>query len=457
MEELGAADMATAVAVGPHPVAASGGGVGLAGAGRHVAAADALRRRRARSPSDRAARRLGRIRDPDPRDPRRRHVPADRDEDLDLERAPEADRYLVFAARPGRRSRRDRGLPRRRACPASASAPTRRRWASAPVRRPSSCSRTRSSRPRSPRRGRTATGSRCPRWPRRDLDRGRLCRIARSALEQAISATCATGKRSGRRCRSSRGCGSCWPRWHATAEAARALTRQAAAAKDRGDPLAVPSSLAKWTASDTAMRVATEAVQLFGASGYSRETGIERLMRDAKAPRSTGDEPDPPADRRGRAARPVGLAPAGSGRPIRDVTTASTRGGAVVWPVTADRNSSCANETSVASALWRGRWRSAGRHAAARSRRTGPWAELADRHAVDDGFEAAGLDDEEAVARLALSTTSAPAVTWTSSSRPARSSIVVSWSGRKNATPRRRRSSRSGPRPHRRRAGPTAS
>jgi PAS domain S-box-containing protein len=35
-------------------------------------------------------------------------------------------------------------------------------------------------------------------------------------------------------------------------------------------------------ASDTAMRVATEAVQLFGASGYSRETGIERLMRDAK-------------------------------------------------------------------------------------------------------------------------------------------------------------------------------
>jgi alkylation response protein AidB-like acyl-CoA dehydrogenase len=30
------------------------------------------------------------------------------------------------------------------------------------------------------------------------------------------------------------------------------------------------------------MRVATEAVQLFGGSGYSRETGIERLMRDAK-------------------------------------------------------------------------------------------------------------------------------------------------------------------------------
>jgi alkylation response protein AidB-like acyl-CoA dehydrogenase len=64
--------------------------------------------------------------------------------------------------------------------------------------------------------------------------------------------------------------------------AARALTREAAAAKDRGEPIAEASSLAKWTASDVAMRVATDAVQLFGASGYSRETGIERLMRDAK-------------------------------------------------------------------------------------------------------------------------------------------------------------------------------
>jgi alkylation response protein AidB-like acyl-CoA dehydrogenase len=51
---------------------------------------------------------------------------------------------------------------------------------------------------------------------------------------------------------------------------ARAITREAAA------------SLAKWTASDAAMRVTADAVQLFGGAGYSRETGIERLMRDAK-------------------------------------------------------------------------------------------------------------------------------------------------------------------------------
>jgi acyl-CoA dehydrogenase len=64
--------------------------------------------------------------------------------------------------------------------------------------------------------------------------------------------------------------------------AARALTREAAAAKDRGEPLAEVSSIAKWTASDVAMRVATDTVQMFGASGYSREAGVERLMRDAK-------------------------------------------------------------------------------------------------------------------------------------------------------------------------------
>jgi butyryl-CoA dehydrogenase len=63
---------------------------------------------------------------------------------------------------------------------------------------------------------------------------------------------------------------------------ARALTRAAAEAKDRGENIAEASSLAKWTASDAAMSVTTDAVQLFGGYGYSRDYPVERLMRDAK-------------------------------------------------------------------------------------------------------------------------------------------------------------------------------
>ena len=64
--------------------------------------------------------------------------------------------------------------------------------------------------------------------------------------------------------------------------AARALVRVAAETKDRGEPIVEVSSLAKWTASDAAMSVASDAVQLFGGSGYSREFPVERMLRDAK-------------------------------------------------------------------------------------------------------------------------------------------------------------------------------
>jgi butyryl-CoA dehydrogenase len=105
--------------------------------------------------------------------------------------------------------------------------------------------------------------------------------LARSALEQAV-AYLAQRKAFGGPLADQQGLRFLVAELARDVEAARALTRQAAAMKDRGEPIGVASSLAKWTASDTAMKVATEAVQLFGASGYSRETGIERLMRDAK-------------------------------------------------------------------------------------------------------------------------------------------------------------------------------
>jgi alkylation response protein AidB-like acyl-CoA dehydrogenase len=66
-------------------------------------------------------------------------------------------------------------------------------------------------------------------------------------------------------------------------EAARLLTYRAAAACDAQDPrLTTVASMAKLHASDTAMRVTTDAVQLLGGYGYMREYGVERMMRDAK-------------------------------------------------------------------------------------------------------------------------------------------------------------------------------
>jgi alkylation response protein AidB-like acyl-CoA dehydrogenase len=65
-------------------------------------------------------------------------------------------------------------------------------------------------------------------------------------------------------------------------EAARLLTWRAARLRDAGEPFAEASSMAKMHASDVAMRVATDAVQIYGGAGYSRDNPVERLMRDAK-------------------------------------------------------------------------------------------------------------------------------------------------------------------------------
>ena len=66
-------------------------------------------------------------------------------------------------------------------------------------------------------------------------------------------------------------------------EAARHLVYAAAAKVQRGEPGAsFASSAAKAFASDTAMQVTTDAVQLFGGAGYTRDFPVERMMRDAK-------------------------------------------------------------------------------------------------------------------------------------------------------------------------------
>jgi acyl-CoA dehydrogenase len=64
--------------------------------------------------------------------------------------------------------------------------------------------------------------------------------------------------------------------------AARALVWQAAAKIDTGKPDSMLSATAKCVASDTAMKVTVDALQIFGGYGYMKEYPMEKLMRDAK-------------------------------------------------------------------------------------------------------------------------------------------------------------------------------
>jgi alkylation response protein AidB-like acyl-CoA dehydrogenase len=66
-------------------------------------------------------------------------------------------------------------------------------------------------------------------------------------------------------------------------EAARQLVYRAAAASERNEPsLSFLGAAAKCFASDAAMEITTDAVQLFGGYGYTRDYPVERMMRDAK-------------------------------------------------------------------------------------------------------------------------------------------------------------------------------
>jgi acyl-CoA dehydrogenase len=65
-------------------------------------------------------------------------------------------------------------------------------------------------------------------------------------------------------------------------EAARLLTLQSAWMIDQGLRASKHSSFAKCFSTDAAMRITTDAVQVFGGNGYTREYPVEKLMRDAK-------------------------------------------------------------------------------------------------------------------------------------------------------------------------------
>jgi hypothetical protein len=64
--------------------------------------------------------------------------------------------------------------------------------------------------------------------------------------------------------------------------ASRALLHAAATAKDRGEHITQFGSMAKLMASETAMWVTSQAIQIFGGYGYVKDYPVERLFRDAK-------------------------------------------------------------------------------------------------------------------------------------------------------------------------------
>jgi alkylation response protein AidB-like acyl-CoA dehydrogenase len=68
----------------------------------------------------------------------------------------------------------------------------------------------------------------------------------------------------------------------AAVESARAVTLQAARRRDRGLPFSRQAAIAKLIATDTAMRVSTDAVQVLGGAGYTQDFPVERMMREAK-------------------------------------------------------------------------------------------------------------------------------------------------------------------------------
>ena len=65
-------------------------------------------------------------------------------------------------------------------------------------------------------------------------------------------------------------------------EASRLFTYQAAWLESEGLPYGKESAMSKLMAGDTAMKVTTEAVQVFGGYGYTKDYPVERFMRDAK-------------------------------------------------------------------------------------------------------------------------------------------------------------------------------
>ena len=96
------------------------------------------------------------------------------------------------------------------------------------------------------------------------------------------SPTPASARPSASRSSSTRAWPSCWPTWRPPSQSARATTLHAARLRDAGLPFSREASIAKLVATDNAMKVTTDAVQVLGGYGYTRDFPVERYMREAK-------------------------------------------------------------------------------------------------------------------------------------------------------------------------------
>ncbi len=119
------------------------------------------------------------------------------------------------------------------------------------------------------------------------LDSGRLgvsavaVGLAQSALDLAVAYACER-EAFGRRIVDHQGLAFLLADMAAAVESSRATYLAAARRKDAGKPYARQASVAKLVATDAAMKVTTDAVQVLGGAGYTRDHPAERYMREAK-------------------------------------------------------------------------------------------------------------------------------------------------------------------------------
>jgi alkylation response protein AidB-like acyl-CoA dehydrogenase len=119
------------------------------------------------------------------------------------------------------------------------------------------------------------------------LDSGRLgvsavaVGLAQSALDLAVDYACQR-EAFGKRIVDHQGVAFLLADMAAAVESARATYLLAARRKDAGKPYARQASIAKLLATDAAMKVTTDAVQVLGGAGYTRDHPAERYMREAK-------------------------------------------------------------------------------------------------------------------------------------------------------------------------------